>query len=319
MIALESVSKRYGARTVVEDLSFEVASGEILGFLGPNGAGKTTTIRMISGFTTPSSGRIVVAGHDMAVENVDAARRIGYLPERPPLYDALTVREYLAFVARAKGIARGKRASELERVVGACRLEDVFTREVYKLSKGYRQRVGLAQAILGDPDVLLLDEPTAGLDPRQIHETREVIRGVGAARAVLLSSHVLSEVTLVCQRVAIIDHGRLLAVDTPAGLQRALEETLQVGLRVRTTEVDALREVVLAVSGVRSAVVGRGAGDTGVVEIVCEVDLDEAVTARIARAVAPRFDLLQLVRREPSLENVFLHYVRGDREPSAAR
>src|SRR6185295_16974581 len=178
-IVLESVSKRYGSTAVVHDVSFTVERGEIVGFLGPNGAGKTTTMRMIAGFIAATAGRVLVAGHDMATDNVEAARRIGYLPERPPLYDALDVRSYLAFVAKVKGIARAARVAEIERVVTACHLEAVVRSEIYKLSKGYRQRVGLAQALLGAPDILLLDEPTAGLDPGQIQETREVIRAFG--------------------------------------------------------------------------------------------------------------------------------------------
>jgi ABC-2 type transport system ATP-binding protein len=219
MIALESVSKRFGSKTVVRDVSFTVARGEIVGFLGPNGAGKTTTLRMMAGFTTASSGRVTVAGYDMATQNLAAARQIGYLPERPPLYDTLDVAAYLRFVAKVKGVPRSGIAAELERVSAACRLDAVFRREIFKLSKGYRQRVGLAQALLGQPEVLLLDEPTIGLDPAQIHETREVIRAFGDSHTVLLSTHILPEVTLICGRVAIIDQGRLLAIDSPAGLQ----------------------------------------------------------------------------------------------------
>ncbi len=232
VIALESVSKRYGSAPIIHDLSFTVGRGEIVGFLGPNGAGKTTTMRMIAGFTAATSGRVTVAGYDMATENVEAARRIGYLPERPPLYDALGVSAYLRFVARAKGVARTAIPAELERVTAACHLEAVLHHEIYKLSKGYRQRLGLAQALLGSPEVLLLDEPTAGLDPGQIQETREVIRAFGADHAVLLSTHILAEATLICRRVAIINHGRLLAIDSPAGLQRAMEQTNRVALRV---------------------------------------------------------------------------------------
>ncbi len=197
VVALESVWKRYGAKTIIHDLSFTVGKGEIVGFLGPNGAGKTTTMRMIAGFTTATSGRVTVAGYDMATQNAEAARHIGYLPERPPLYDTLDVSAYLRFVARAKGVPRSAVPAELERVGAACRLEAVFRHEIYKLSKGYRQRVGLAQALLGTPEVLLLDEPTIGLDPGQIQESREVIRSFGEAHAVLLSTHILPEVTMI--------------------------------------------------------------------------------------------------------------------------
>jgi ABC-2 type transport system ATP-binding protein len=200
IVKLDSVSKRYGSRTVVRDLSFTVERGEIVGFLGPNGAGKTTTLRMIAGFTAATSGRVSVGGHDMATQNVEAARLIGYLPERPPLYDTLDVSAYLRFVAKVKGVASAAMAAEMERVIVACHLEAVARHEIFKLSKGYRQRLGLAQALLGAPEVLLLDEPTAGLDPGQIQETREVIRAFGEQHAVLFSTHILAEITLICRR-----------------------------------------------------------------------------------------------------------------------
>src|SRR5215831_6028766 len=251
VIALESVSKRYGSKTIIHDLSFSVGQGEIVGFLGPNGAGKTTTMRMIAGYTTPTSGRITVAGFDMATQNEAAASRIGYLPEHPPLYDVLDVSTFLRFVAKIKGVAPNEIASDLERVIAACRLEAVSRSEIFKLSKGYRQRLGLAQALLGKPQVLLLDEPTAGLDPGQIQETREVIRAFGASHAVLLSTHILAEVTLICRRVAIINHGRLLAIDSPAGLRRAMEQTNCVRLEVVAPAAE-LRAQLLAVAGVTS-------------------------------------------------------------------
>src|SRR3989454_2613016 len=249
VIVLESVSKRYGSRTIIHALPFTVEKGEIVGFPGPNGAGKTTTMRMIAGFTAATSGRVSVAGFDMATQNVEAARRIGYLPERPPLYDALDVSAYLRFVARVKGVRRSAIPAELERVMSACHLEAVVRHEIFKLSKGYRQRLGLAQALLGNPEVLLLDEPTAGLDPGQIQETREVIRAFGRDHAVLFSTHILAEVTLICRRVAIINHGRLLAIDSPGGLRRAVGQTNRVTLQV-VAPGPALREVLLSGEGV---------------------------------------------------------------------
>ena len=308
MIALESVSKRFGSKTVVRDVSFTVAKGEIVGFLGPNGAGKTTTLRMIAGFTTASTGRVTVAGYDMATQNLEAARQIGYLPERPPLYDTLDVAAYLRFVAKVKGVPRSGIAAELERVCAACRLDAVFRREIFKLSKGYRQRVGLAQALLGQPEVLLLDESTIGLDPAQIHETREVIRAFGDTHTVLLSTHILPEVTLICGRVAIIDQGRLLAIDSPAGLQQAVERSNRVVLLV-TAPPRVLREVLLAVDGVRAVEASAASGEGGVRAVECLVDERDGMEAAIARAVATRFELHRLERRQPTLENVFLHYV----------
>jgi len=308
VISLESVSKRFGSKTIVHDLSFTVDKGEIVGFLGPNGAGKTTTMRMIAGFTTPSAGRISVAGFDMATHNEEAARKIGYLPEHPPLYDTLDVSQYLRFVARAKRVPRSQFGSELDRVATACRLEAVLDREIYKLSKGYRQRVGLAQALLGKPEVLLLDEPTIGLDPGQIQESREVIRSFGERHSVLLSTHILPEVTLICQRVAIINQGRLLAIDSPSGLQRASEQTNRVTLTA-TAPAEALRAELLSLAGVIAVAIREVPGNARVLNAECQTDVREGVEAAIARAVAGRWDLHRLERQQPTLENIFLRYV----------
>lgn len=314
MIGLESVSKAYGPKTIIHDISFSVGKDEIVGFLGPNGAGKTTTIRMIAGYTTATRGRVTVAGHDMATQNLQAARHLGYLPEHPPLYEALDVEGYLRFVARIKGIRRARIGAELERVTAACRLEAVFRREIFKLSKGYRQRVGLAQALLGDPDVLLLDEPTIGLDPGQIQETREVIRMFGEGHTVLLSTHILPEVTLICQRVAIINEGRLLAMDSPEGLQKAVSETNRVTLLIEGPEPD-LRAALQSVDGVKAVMV-RPSERPGFLVVDCDVDDRDGIEAAIARAVASRWGLHRLERRQPTLENIFLHYVR--QMPAAA-
>ena len=309
-IALESVSKRYGSKTIIHDISFSVAKGEIVGFLGPNGAGKTTTMRMIAGFTTATSGVVRVAGYDMATDNQAAARRLGYLPEQPPLYDVLDVSSYLRFVARVKGVPRSAIARELDRVGNACRLETVMRREIYKLSKGYRQRLGLAQALLGDPEVLLLDEPTAGLDPGQIQETREVIRSFGREHAVLISTHILPEVTLICHRVAIINQGRLLAIDSPAGLQQASAQSNRVTLLV-TGPAEALRTALMAIDGVNEVSMQAPADGNGLLSIDCQTDARADIECEIAKAITARWSLHRLQREQPTLENVFLRYVQG--------
>jgi len=307
MIELDRVSKRYGSKTIIHDISFHVKKGEIVGFLGPNGAGKTTTMRMISGFTSTTSGTVKVAGYDMATENHLASQKLGYLPEHPPLYDVLDVRSYLRFVATAKGISNSQFPSHLDKVVNACKLASVVDKEIYKLSKGYRQRVGLAQALLGDPDVLLLDEPTASLDPGQIHETREVIRLFGSERAVLLSTHILSEVTLLCSRVAIINQGRMLAVDTPDRLQQAAEESNVVWVEAAGNEA-AIKQALEAVDGVVS-VSSSTVPNAKLLSFDCMVTEDEGIQQRIARAVTSAGELQRLERRKPTLENIFLRYV----------
>lgn len=308
MITLESVSKRYGSKPIIHDISFDVRKGEIVGFLGPNGAGKTTTMRMVAGYTTTTSGRVTVAGYDMAYKNLDAARKLGYLPEHPPLYDVLDVTTYLRFVAKVKGVPRGKVSPDIDRVIAACRLEAVVKREIFKLSKGYRQRVGLAQALLGEPEVLLLDEPTAGLDPGQIQETREVIRSFGENHAVLISTHILPEVTLICQRVAIINHGRLLAVDSPAALQAASEQTNNVTLDV-SAPPEPLRQELMSIDGVTAVHVRQAADNEALCRVECQVDARDGIESNIARAVTGRWALHRLERQQPTLENVFLRYV----------
>jgi ABC-2 type transport system ATP-binding protein len=230
------------------------------------------------------------------------------MPEHPPVYDTLDVTQYLTFVARVKGVSRNEVRSEIDRVATACRLESVLRREIYKLSKGYRQRVGLAQALLGKPEVLLLDEPTAGLDPGQIQETREVIRSFGEQHAVLLSTHILHEVTLICQRVAIINQGRLLAIDSPIGLQRASEQTNRVLLMV-SAPADALRAELLSVAGVSAVVSHPVPGTQGMLNAECQTDARGGVESAIARAVAARWDRHRLERQQPTLENIFLRYV----------
>ena len=263
---------------------------------------------MISGFTAPTTGKVVVAGHDMSHDNFDGAKKIGYLPEQPPLYDVLKVKRYLQFVSKVKGIHRSRVNSELDRVMNACRLETVTDKEIYKLSKGYRQRVGLAQALLGDPEVLLLDEPTAGLDPGQIQETREVIRSFGENHAVLLSTHILPEVTLICQRIAIINDGHVLAVDSPEALQTASDQTNNVAIEFSgDTQIvgAALREV----PGVKDLKFSSPTGKDNYFEVNCHVETLEGIEAKLAKIVTEHAALYSLSRQKPTLENVFLKYV----------
>ena len=223
MIEVHHLTKRYGRVTAVDDVSFRVERGEILGFLGPNGAGKTTTMRILTGYMPPTDGRATVAGYDIFDKPIDAKRRIGYLPETPPLYPDMTVREYLDFVARLKGVPSKEKKERVTSVMARAHVADMADRHCGKLSKGYRQRVGLAQAIIHNPEVLILDEPTAGLDPKQIIETRQLIRGLAGDHTIVLSTHILPEVAQTCQRVVIINKGRVVAVDTPDNLTARLQ------------------------------------------------------------------------------------------------
>ena len=220
MIEVANLSKRYGELAAVRDASFTAPSGQILGFLGPNGAGKTTTMRIITGFLPATSGTVRVEGFDVFTQSSEVRRRIGYLPESPPLYNDMTAAGFLRFVARLKGMARGNLAAALDRVLETCGLKDVRDRLLGHLSKGFRQRVGLAQALIHDPPVLILDEPTIGLDPKQIIEIRRLIRTLGGKRTVVLSTHILPEVSQVCDKVVIINDGRIVVEDELANLTR---------------------------------------------------------------------------------------------------
>ncbi|HUM13608.1 MAG TPA: ABC transporter ATP-binding protein [Myxococcaceae bacterium] len=230
MIEVTGLNKRYRDRIAVEELTFSVPEGEILGFLGPNGAGKSTTMRILTGYLPASSGTVKVAGFDVFEEPYEVKRRIGYLPETPPLYPEMTVRGYLRFVASIKGVRRGQMATELERVAHATGVSEVMERLIQNLSKGYRQRVGIAQALLGNPPVLILDEPTEGLDPSQRAEMRQLIKGLAGQHTVILSTHILPEVTMTCERVLILNQGRMVAFDEIRNLAHALGQGDQTSL-----------------------------------------------------------------------------------------
>jgi ABC-2 type transport system ATP-binding protein len=241
VIEVQGLTKRYGPFTAVDNVSFKAERGEILGFLGPNGAGKTTTMRVLTGYMPPTEGKAIVAGYDVLEQPIEAKRRTGYLPETPPLYPDMTVADYLAFCSRIKGVPRSERASRVRTVMERTRIADVAKRHCGKLSKGYRQRVGLAQALLHNPEVLILDEPTAGLDPKQIIETRRLIKELGGDHTVILSTHILPEVSQTCHRIVIINRGRVVAVDTPDNLTARLRgsETMYVQVDAMGADVHA--------------------------------------------------------------------------------
>jgi ABC-2 type transport system ATP-binding protein len=234
MIEVEGLTKRYGDFTAIEDITFRVEKGEIVAFLGPNGAGKTTTLRLLTGFLPATEGSVVVAGFDIFDKPMEVKKRIGYLPEQPPVYNDMRVTEYLKFVAKIKGVPRSERKAAMERVIQRCSLADVSDRIIGKLSKGYKQRVGLAQAMIHDPEVLILDEPTIGLDPKQILEIRDLIKSLAGDHTIILSTHILPEVTMICQRVLIISQGRIVADDTLESL--TAQDSLESVFLKHTTE-----------------------------------------------------------------------------------
>ena len=253
MIEVRHLTKRYRDLTAVDDLSFTVGKGEIVGLLGPNGAGKSTTMRVLTGYLPATSGEVRVAGYDVFEQPLEVKRRVGYLPETPPLYDAMTVGGYLRFVADLKGLPRARAAAEVDRAAGLAGCGDVLGRLAGNLSKGYRQRVGIAQALLGDPEVLVLDEPTVGLDPLQIREVRDLVRSLAGRHTVVLSTHVLPEVALTCQKVLVLQAGRLVGFDTLDGLvARHLP-----GRRVALDDVAFLEEIYARMLGAGPAPEGR--------------------------------------------------------------
>jgi ABC-2 type transport system ATP-binding protein len=313
VIEVQHVSKRYGRVTAVDDVSFRVERGEILGFLGPNGAGKTTTMRILTGYMPASEGKAIVAGFDVFTNPLDAKRRTGYLPEAPPLYPDMTVREYLDFVARIKGVPPGERKSRVTSVMQKTHVADMADRHCSKLSKGYKQRVGLAQALIHNPEVLILDEPTAGLDPKQIIETRQLIRGLAGTHTIVLSTHILPEVAQTCQRVVIINKGRVVAVDTPENLTARL-----TGAETMFVQVDALGAdagpALASIPGV-SRVVASDAG--GGFEVESERGTD--IRRELAKTVVNRgWGLLELRPMRMSLEEIFLQVTTDERATDAA-
>jgi ABC-2 type transport system ATP-binding protein len=313
MIEVQGLTKRYGAQVGVEEISFSVREGEIVGFLGPNGAGKTTTMRVLTGFLQPTAGSVRVAGHDVSTDSLAARASLGYLPESAALYPELRVREYLAYRARLEGVRGTDVRRRVDEAIERCLLAEVAHRKVDNLSKGYRQRTALAGALVHQPPVLVLDEPTVGLDPMQIIKIREMIRELGRERAVLLSTHILPEVDAVCDRVLIIDRGRIVGEGEPQELRRRLSRTPVLRVEIRG-HVDAAREALAGVPGVASAEVAEAEGVTRA-RLECAPGADP-VEAVFQLAVEKGWILRELNREALSLEDVFVRLTR--QEPAAS-
>jgi ABC-2 type transport system ATP-binding protein len=322
MITVKNLTKRYARATAVDQISFAVEKGQIVGFLGSNGAGKTTTMRMLTCFLPPSSGTATVAGFDVLEQPFEVKKRIGYLPESPPIYPEMETVEYLRFVGRLKGLSGSDLEKRITYVCDRCFVADVKTKLLGRLSKGYRQRVGLAQAIIHNPDVLILDEPTAGLDPKQINETRDLIRGLAGDHTIILSTHILPEVEQTCQQVVIINKGKLVATDSVRNLQERARgaETILVEVAVRHTAPDNIPDAALAaqiqqklerVSGV-SRVTHRDLPGSGLV-FEAESQRGQLVRGDLARAVVESgWDLNELRPAAMSLEEIFLQLTGGE-------
>jgi ABC-2 type transport system ATP-binding protein len=322
VIEVQHLTKRYGPFTAVNDVSFSVGSGEILGFLGPNGAGKTTTMRIITGYMPATEGTVSVAGHDVFASPIEAKKRTGYLPETPPLYPDMTVRDYVTFVARIKGVPPREVRGRVDEVMKRTHVADMASRHCGKLSKGYRQRVGLAQALIHNPDVLVLDEPTAGLDPKQIIESRQLIKELGGSHTVVLSTHILPEVSQTCNRIVIIAKGKVVAIDTPENLTARLRGSETMYLQVHAPG-DDVGPALSAIDGVTRVQAGPGEHGTTTVEVDSEQGRD--VRRELAAAIVSRgWGLLELRPMRMSLEDIFLSLTTedagdsGDAAPPAA-
>ena len=314
MIEVQHLTKSYGSITAVDDVSFAVERGQILGFLGPNGAGKTTTMRVLTGYMPPTEGTAMVAGFDVFEQPLEAKRRTGYLPETPPLYPEMTVREYLTFVARIKGVPAADRDARIGSSMERTCVVDVADRHCGKLSKGYRGRVGLAQAILHNPEVLILDEPTAGLDPKQIIETRELIKSLADDHTILLSTHILPEVSQTCQRVVIINRGRVVAEDTPDSLTARLRGKETIALQLDTGGADP----VTALSAVDGVTRVNVAERDGVATVEIETAQGRDLRRALAKTVVDRgWGLLELRSLRMSLEEIFLDLTTEDEDQDA--
>jgi ABC-2 type transport system ATP-binding protein len=304
LISVENLTKRYAAKTAIDGVSFKVEKGEILGFLGPNGAGKTTTMRMITGYMPASGGTIKVDGFDVADQPLEVRRRIGYLPENPPLYTDMKVLGYLQFVGKLKGVSSSGLNDEVHRVMDKVNITEVKDRIISKLSKGFKQRVGIAQAMLNDPPVLILDEPTIGLDPKQIHEVRDLVKGLAGNHTVVLSTHILPEVEQTCHRVIIIDHGKIVAVDTPQNLRAQIQGTARIFVEVDGPSTEVL-SAIKAVRGVAGVQIASESGTRNRFQIDSESGMDLRID--LARTVVTKgWGLLELHSESMSLEDIFI-------------
>ena len=313
MIRVSELSKNYGITRAVDNLSFTVQRGEVLGFLGPNGAGKTTTMKMLTCYLPPSSGTASIFGFDILKDSMEVRNRIGYLPEKNPLYYDMDVRSFLEFTARLKGVKKESLNVSVDTVTERCGLGEVRSRLIGNLSKGFQQRVGIAQAIVNDPELLILDEPTIGLDPQQIIDIRTLIKELGRDRTVILSSHILPEVSQVCDRIIIINNGRLVAADSPDNLRNRLKRSSMTRVRVAgTADRDDVERVISSLAGVRVIRIEEPGGDGSAlftIESASDSDIRNALARTLIKEDIP---LLEIYSEELSLEDIFIRLVTSE-------
>ena len=311
MIEVKNLVKKYGNHTAVDHLNFTIEEGHVYGFLGPNGAGKSTTMNIMTGYLGATEGEVLINGHDILKEPEEAKKQIGYLPELPPLYMEMTVREYLEFVAELKGIAKNKREESINEVEKMVKIWEVENRLIKNLSKGYRQRVGLAQAVLGFPEIIILDEPSVGLDPKQIIEIRELIRQLAKKHTVILSSHILAEVREVCDYILIISKGKLVASDTPENLERNLGDSDLIEIETKASP-DEVRRILETVDGIRS--ISTKQLENGITWAQIQEKKNTDIREKVFQACAQNHQpLLKLNPLQVSLEDVFMELTQSDR------
>ena len=311
MIEVKNLVKKYGNHTAVDHLNFTIEEGHVYGFLGPNGAGKSTTMNIMTGYLGATEGEVLINGHDILKEPEEAKKQIGYLPELPPLYMEMTVREYLEFVAELKGIAKDKREESINEVEKMVKIWEVENRLIRNLSKGYRQRVGLAQAVLGFPKIIILDEPSVGLDPKQIIEIRELIRQLAKKHTVILSSHILAEVREVCDYILIISKGKLVASDTPENLERNLGDSDLIEIETKASP-DEVRRILETVDGIRN--ISTKHLENGITWAQIQEKKNTDVREKVFQAFAQNHQpLLKLNPLQVSLEDVFMELTQSDR------
>lgn len=313
MIEIENLTKKYGDKLAVDNISFKVKKGSIVGFLGKNGAGKSTTMNIITGYISATSGTARINGYDILKNPMEVKKCIGYLPEKPPIYSEMTVMEYLKFVCAIKDVKASAIKGHIDEIANLVKLTEVINRRIGNLSKGYQQRVGMAQALVGNPEVLILDEPTVGLDPKQIIEIRRMIKALGKKHTIILSSHILPEVADVCEQVVIINEGKIVAQDTLANLQEGIEESANMIVRVAGSE-SAATKVIRSLSGV-SFVEGLGVREKDTVDLLVEtvkgVDVRRAMFNAMAKANMP---ILMIKYVDVTLEDIFLKLTGTERE-----
>ena len=314
MIEVKNLIKKYDNHVALDDLSFFVEKNQVFGFLGPNGAGKSTTMNIITGYLAPTSGSVIINGFDIVANPIEAKQCIGYLPEIPPVYMDMTPYEYLKFVAQAKKVDKTQIKDEIDRVMALTNISDVKNRLIKTLSKGYRQRVGMSQALLGNPQVIILDEPTVGLDPVQIMEFRDLIKELGKEHTVIISSHILSEISEICNKIMIISKGKLLAIDTPENLSNNLEQERSLLIKVKSTDSSVAADIISQIEGVLGVEINQGTDETATIEIRVNQNLP-GLRQKISESLLDgRCAILAMEEREMTLEDIFIKLLGKQKE-----